>query len=179
MKSEKLLRAIGEIDDRFIEEADVRETKKSNVIRFRRRFAGIAASIAVVVLAGILVINGNLNSVNIKNHPESPAFDYSVDMNTSAPVPQSESINVRAENTSAVSDNGFTVTDKSESETNTKQSTKTSGMLSMSASARAEEIEDLYIPGNNGRHVQNGPDLGIPGVIWNNEIRGLWPEKAE
>lgn len=56
MKSEKLLKAIGDIEDRFIEEADASSQNVVRVRKKRRRNFGIAASFAVVVLAGVIAL---------------------------------------------------------------------------------------------------------------------------
>ena len=99
MKSEKLLRAIGEIDDSFIEEADVQAAANTGIRRRRRNITAIAASIAVVVIAGVMAVNGSFSSVQ-KSINTTPT---SYRQNDSAPMPTAnttESFQGTAETTS-------------------------------------------------------------------------------
>ena len=104
MKSEKLLRAIGEIDDRFIEEADVQAAVNTRARKRRRNFAAIAASIAVIVIAGVLAVNGDLKMTGRANdtmpYPETAS-------NTLDTVPVPTDRNNYAVNVSETEKNGL------------------------------------------------------------------------
>lgn len=78
MKEMRLMRAIGEIDDKYIEEAAPSEEKKT-AIRFApwTKFAGIAACAAIAIGAGIFALTqhgGNI--VASPEQPESGTSDY-------------------------------------------------------------------------------------------------------
>lgn len=77
MKEMRLMRAIGEIDDKYIEEAAPSEEKKT-AMRFApwTKFAGIAACAAIVIAAGVFAFTQRGNIVASPEQPESGTSDY-------------------------------------------------------------------------------------------------------
>lgn len=78
MKEMRLMRAIGEIDDKYIDEAAPSEVKRT-AIRFApwAKFVGIAACAAIAVGAGIFAVTQQRGSiVDPATQPESGTSDY-------------------------------------------------------------------------------------------------------
>ena len=205
MKSEKLLRAIGEIDDRLVEEADVQaavNTVAANAGRRNRRrgFAAIAASIAVVVIAGVLAVNGDLDMPKRTND----TMPYTQpDSNTSAIDITPSDRNTIDMNTS---DNAGSVPKGTDShatdKTNSEISVSPSDSAAEAPGRLSPEIEQNESIAPRQYHNNEAPKpsspaflyptdgdarlpaslrrvryLGFPGLIWQMWLSGAWPIK--
>ena len=160
MKSKELLRAIGEIDDQFIEEADM-----PSPVRIRRRVnlrkvSGLAACIVVLLIAGILATTGTLRLGRGSAAPDNNSFAR----NDSMPMPAAS---YNTADAAAPQEDAFYSDKATVQEASAGSETITSGAFSVPEKHVAEAFE----------FIEDLPRTGYPGAIWDEWISGHQPEE--
>ena len=178
MNSEKLLKAIGEIDDRFIEEADASAPAFAAVRKNRRKLYGIAASFAVVVLAGAIALGtGSIGRRNSNQYPASVNTASSAVNTASSPVrTEDRSINCEApsagENSKNVSPDAAVPSGGGEY---TSGNSIPKGQITDGYYSESEYLEGpnyvvngevLHLPGRSGYRYYSYLHYGLPGTVW-------------
>ena len=150
MKNEKLLRAIGDIDDRFIEEADIQAVSNRRTRGNLRYFAAAAASIAVVVIAAIIAVSGKAGMPARSNdtmHYSEPTS------NTAAPIPASNTAEMEGPSTANAAVPADASSDKSitaDTRTNEGSNDLDNDKASEAVSSVPEEFSFSLVWGCNG-----------------------------